>query len=289
MKNKHVNSFSSDVKKEIINSISKKQEIIAFINGLVFCSAEVDKNHNYVTYIKNDYLLDKLMRKLQKVHLDYIKENTWKSKIIILSNNEIINELQSSDYLSFFFAGVFFGAGSISTKESTSYHLEISSHNKENLLIIQDKLNQYNFNFNFIVRANKYVIYTKNKDKLIDFLAGINAKNSWYELQNIIIKRDFENVTNRINNIDLSNINKIAKSTIKHIENINYIFEHNLEHLFDDNQLVAFRIKAEDKWLSLTELSYILETKHNIFISKSGLNHWFRKLEQVVAQHKKNI
>ncbi|MHA3795957.1 DNA-binding protein WhiA [Mycoplasma sp. Z463D] len=287
MKKTHTTSFSFEVKKEVINSISKKQEIISFINGFIFCSGELDKNNNYILSIKNEYLIDKLVRKLEKINMPFEKSKHTKTKIVIINNPMVHPDLEYKDYLTYFFAGVFCGGGSISGKNSTSYHLEISSHNRGNLELIQTKLNEYEFNFNFLERGNKYIIYNKNKDKLIDFLAAINAKNSWYDLQNLIIKRDFENVTNRINNIDLSNINKIAQSTIKHIDNINYIFEHNLEDQFDENQLVAFRIKAENKWISLTELSYLLEHQHNIYISKSGLNHWFRKLNNIVESEKK--
>ncbi|MFV8468527.1 DNA-binding protein WhiA [Mycoplasma sp. B6188] len=287
MKKTHSTSFSFEVKKEVINSISKKPEIVSFINGLVFCSGELDKNNNYVLSIKNEYLMDKVIRKLDKIHMPYQKQANWKSKLVILANAMISPDLDYKDYLTYFFAGVFCGGGSISGKNSTSYHLEIASHNQAHLQQIQAKLNEYEFNFNFLARGNKFIIYNKNKEKLIDFLAAINAKNSWYDLQNLIIKRDFENVTNRINNIDLSNINKIAQSTIRHIENINYIFEHNLEQSFDENQLVAFRIKSENKWISLAELSYLLQQQHNIYISKSGLNHWFRKLDMVVKQDKK--
>ncbi|MFV8483439.1 DNA-binding protein WhiA, partial [Mycoplasma sp. Z473B] len=268
MKKLHSTSFSFEVKKEVINSISKKSEIVSFINGLVFCSAELDKNNNYVLSIKNEYLMDKLIRKLDKIHMPYQKQANWKSKLVIFNNSMISPNLDYKDYLTYFFAGVFCGGGSISGKNSTSYHLEIASHNKMNLQKIQSKLNEYEFNFNFLARGNKFIIYNKNKEKLIDFLAAINAKNSWYDLQNLIIKRDFENVTNRINNIDLSNINKIAQSTIRHIENINYVFEHNLEQYFDENQLVAFRIKSENKWISLAELSFLLQQQHNIYISK---------------------
>ncbi|MFV8414278.1 DNA-binding protein WhiA [Mycoplasma sp. Sp48II] len=289
MKKTHSTSFSFEVKKEVINSISKKPEIVSFINGLVFCSGELDKNNNYVLSIKNEYLMDKVIRKLDKIHMPYQKQANWKSKLVILPNAMISPVLDYKDYLTYFFAGVFCGGGSISGKNSTSYHLEIASHNQAHLQQIQAKLNEYEFNFNFLARGTKFIIYNKNKEKLIDFLAAINAKNSWYDLQNLIIKRDFENVTNRINNIDLSNINKIAQSTIRHIENINYIFEHNLEQYFDENQLVAFRIKSENKWISLAELSYLLQQQHNIYISKSGLNHWFRKLDMVVKQDKNSF
>ncbi|MEA4191123.1 DNA-binding protein WhiA [Mycoplasma sp. 2248] len=286
MNKEHKTSFSWELKKEVINNLSKPHEIKRFLSGLLFCAAEVEKDF-YVLKIKNEYLYSKLLRKLEKINIKPIINLKWKTKILIkIPDLEMIEEIDFKDSLTSFFAGVFFGSGSISGKSSTSYHLEISSHNPGHLVKIQEKLNQYDFNFNFLNRNNKYIIYLKNKEKVIDFLAAIDAKKSWYKLQNIIIARDFENVVNRINNIDMSNINKIAKSTIKHIENINYMFENGLDIYFTDNQLVLFRLKVENKWLSLPELSNLLNAEHNMYVSKSGINHWFRKLNEIVTEHK---
>ncbi|UWV78053.1 hypothetical protein NWE59_03740 [Mycoplasmopsis felis] len=48
-----------------------------------------------------------------------------------------------------------------------------------------------------------------------------------------------------MNNIDISNLQKIANSSIKYIENINYILGNNYSNEFTENQLVMFRIKLE--------------------------------------------
>ncbi|MCU9939681.1 hypothetical protein NW739_02705 [Mycoplasmopsis felis] len=70
------------------------------------------------------------------------------------------------------------------------------------------------------------------------------------------------------------------------IENINYILGNNYSNEFTENQLVMFRIKLENPWISLEDLSKRLEVEHNIIISKSGLNHWFRKLNLFVLDKK---
>ncbi|WAM03177.1 hypothetical protein ONA22_05415 [Mycoplasmopsis cynos] len=92
---------------------------------------------------------------------------------------------------------------------------------------------------------------------------------------------------NRINNIDFSNLQKIANSSIKHIDNINYIFENNLMDYFNDDQLMFFRLKIENPWLSLNDLVRMQIQQSNTIVSKSGANHWLRKLDKIVKEHKK--
>ncbi|VEU70231.1 DNA-binding protein WhiA [Mycoplasmopsis glycophila] len=287
MKNKNIKStFAWEIKKEIINNASSKPEIFAFLSGLIFANASENETR-YELKIKNQYILEKIILKLSKMKIPFEKNEKWKTKIIINKKDFLVkDEIDYKDYLTFFFAGVFCGSGNISSKVSTSYHLEISSRYKEKIDKIMEKLNLYEFHFQQFYRNEKYYIYVKKQDKLLDFLSAIGAKKSWFKLQNWRIEKDKENILNRINNIDISNLQKIAKSSLKHIENINYVFENNLESEFKENELVFFRVKTENKWASFVELSNILLTENNIFITKSGLNHWLRKLEKVVEKHK---
>ncbi|MCU4706945.1 DNA-binding protein WhiA [Mycoplasma sp. CSL7503-lung] len=282
---KYKSSFSWTIKKEIINNITKTKEIKSFLYGLYFSNA-IEKEDFQIITIKNNYILNKVVSRLNKLKITIYK--ILKNKIYI-SNQEYkkIIDKKWEEKLTSFFAGVFCGGGSISDKNSTSYHLEISTHSNENTEMIIKKLNKYDFNFQILKRRNRYLAYTKKIDELLDFLSAIGAKKSWFELQNLKITRDIENVSNRINNIDISNLQKIANSSIKHIENINYIFENNLMDMFNDDQLVFFRIKLENSWISMNEIVKKLEQEHNIVITKSGLNHWLRKLNNIVLDHKK--
>ncbi|MBN4083220.1 DNA-binding protein WhiA [Mycoplasma sp. CSL10137] len=282
---KYKSSFSWTIKKEIINNITKTKEIKSFLYGLYFSNA-IEKDDFQIITIKNNYILNKVISRLNKLKISVYK--ILKNKIYI-SNQEYkkIIDKNWEEKLTSFFAGVFCGGGSISDKNSTSYHLEISTHSIQNTEMIIKKLNKYDFNFQVLKRRNRFLAYTKKIDELLDFLSAIGAKKSWFELQNLKITRDIENVSNRINNIDISNLQKIANSSIKHIENINYIFENNLINMFNDDQLVFFRIKLENSWISMNEMVKKLEQEHNIVITKSGLNHWLRKLNNIVLDHKK--
>ncbi|QDF65065.1 DNA-binding protein WhiA [Mycoplasma nasistruthionis] len=285
MKNMPKNSFSWEIKKEIINNISKKQEILTFVKGFLFCAPLDSESAYFYVQIKNPYIYEKFVRKLELAGINYkIKP---KAKTILFVDSAEIDfdwNLNYNDYLTYFFAGLFCARGSISAKESTSYHLELKTNYLPHSEAVLNKLNNYDFNFSLSQRNDSYLIYIKNKDKIIEFLSAIGAKESWYKFQNIIIQRDFENMTNRINNIDIGNIEKIAISTMKYIENIQYVFDNDLADKFSDQQMLLFEIKDRNRWMSFPELCEEL-AKHDILITKSGLNHWFRKLNKVVLDH----
>ncbi|WP_435129703.1 DNA-binding protein WhiA [Mycoplasma sp. 6243] len=278
------NSFSREVKKEIINLIKRDNEFVAFLNGFIFSNAIMSETE-FVLNIRNEYIFEKLVKKFEKKGLKFTPKQ---SKIKINKKDFQINfENEMNQQPTFFFAGVFVGGGSISDKNSTSYHLELKTNYSEHIKTIIDKLNKYEFEFNVLERNSKFIAYTKKLDNLLDFLSAINAKKSWFSLQNIKINRDMENFSNRLNNIDFSNLKKVTDSAKKQFDNICYIYNNNLMNLFNENQLIAYRIRMENPWISLTDIKNTLEEHHNIYISKSGISHWFRKLDKVAKESQK--
>jgi len=65
---------------------------------------------------------------------------------------------------------------------------------------------------------------------------------------------------------------------------INYIEENNLLDLLDDRtkEVITYRKKYPD--LSLVELSDVISLETGIPISKSGLNHRFRKIHELAEK-----
>ncbi|MEE3928153.1 DNA-binding protein WhiA [Mycoplasmopsis ciconiae] len=272
-------SFSKQIKLEVLENQKLPKYIKSFLNGFILSNAKVE-NQTYIINIKYQPIRDYIISFLQKLRISFEHKNT-----IIKINMDNFKIKEQIDHPSNFFAGVFCGGGNLSTKNSTSYHLEISSYYIVNLQFMIEKLNQYNFNFSIIKRRQRYIAYIKKTELLVDFLAAIEAKNAYFELQDIKIKRDIENSINRVNNIDFSNLTRVAQSSINHIKLINYMFENNLEKYFNQEQLVFFRLKSEFPELTLNEIKAILQSEHNIFITKGGLNHWIIKLKKVIKQH----
>ncbi|WP_029608733.1 DNA-binding protein WhiA [Mycoplasma simbae] len=274
--NKQVN-FSQQIKNEIFLKKKNKQEINEFIRGFVFSSATIDKDIEIK--INSDVTFAHFIELLQSC----VSEFSIKNKAIIMPLSAIDLELKIH-LPSAFFAGVFSASGSISNLDQSSYHLQISSNYTEFIELFQQKLNEYYFGFQSIQHKGKHLIYLKRHEKISDFLKAIGAIESMFAFEDSRIQRDFDNSLNRINNVDVANIKKIVNSNQKHIKNINFIFEHNLAHLFNDKQLKLFDLMLKSPEESLNTYSEKL-AEEQIFISKSGLNHWLIKLGKVVNEH----
>ncbi len=285
------NSFTSKIKKEIIQKPKKIKEIQVFMDGFLFAISHIHKNPSYLEFQVKDPLVFKHVENfLKKLKWDFTtKGNLWKT--ITIDENPYFNirEIDFNKYhnvMSLFFAGFFYATGSVSNLDKTSYYLELSSKNEGILLQIQTFLNQYNFNFKYKKQQNKSFIYLRSSDTLLEFLSAIEAIRAYSHFLDLKISRDMKNTVNRINNLDFANLQKIAKVSIDYISYILYVFEHNLENHFSENEMVFFRLRLENPEFSLNQIREKLESEHNIFISKSGLNHWNIKLKKVVEDHK---
>ncbi|QDY87603.1 DNA-binding protein WhiA [Mycoplasma anserisalpingitidis] len=272
-------SFAQEIKLEIIDNQKLPKNIKSFIKGFIFSGAKIIDDE-YVCIIRNKIYLEKIINLLKIIKIEFTVHNTK------LSINKKYFKNESINYPSSYFAGVFFSSGSCFNKNSTSYHLEFSCYYEKNMNVLIEKLNSYDFDFHILNRNNKFTAYIKKIDKICEFLLAIEAKKAYFSLQDVKIERDLENTINRVNNIDFSNLTKVAKSSINHIKMINFIFENNLDGYFNQNQLVFFNIKLEHPELSLQNISEILENEYNIFISKGGLNHWINKLKSVYDNYK---
>ncbi|VEU74551.1 Uncharacterized protein conserved in bacteria [Mycoplasmopsis citelli] len=291
-------SSTNEIKREIIKA-KKIKEIQAFLLGLLIVNSPTLQVYDEKIFeIKSIQLQKEIIRMCKKLKIKFVIPQNSSKKIIITEHKLLFPELESLQWddvaidsgntdLSKFFAGVFFAGGTISNLNSKSYFLYISAKNKDNLLKIQEILNQYEFDFKYQFKKNKHTIYIRSIDLIIEFLSAIEAKKAYFEYLDLKIKRDMYSMVNRINNLDFANLKKIASTSINYVELINYVYEHNLEEKFSDNELVFHRIRLENPGLSLTYIVNILQSEHNIFITKAGLNHWNRKLKKVVLAHQK--
>ena len=109
----------------------------------------------------------------------------------------------------------------------------------------------------------------------------INAIQALFYYEDIRIYRDHKNMTNRLNNCEQANVDKIISSAMKQVEDIELIEKMSgLELLSDKEKLVAiYRLKYKE--VSLQELSEIISIETGHKITKSGLNHRFNKIKEL--------
>lgn len=84
------------------------------------------------------------------------------------------------------------------------------------------------------------------------------------------------------------NIDKVFMTANKQIKDIEKLYELDMVDLLDDKlkQVIEYRMKYKES--SLSELAEIISLETGNEISKSGLNHRFRKIRQIIEQIEKN-
>ena len=128
------------------------------------------------------------------------------------------------------------------------------------------------------------MIYIKEAEKISDFLRLIKSYNAVMYYEDIRIYRDHKNMTNRLNNCEQANMDKIFLTAAKQIRDINKLKELDMIDLLDERlkEVIEYRLKYPES--SLQELADIMTTELGKSISKSGLNHRFRKIKEILLR-----
>ena len=126
------------------------------------------------------------------------------------------------------------------------------------------------------------MVYIKESEKISDFIKLLNAYNNLFYYEDIRIYRDHKNMTNRLNNCEQANIDKIVFSSNEQLENIKKLKEREDFDLLDDKIKEICLYKEKYPESSMQELAEIMSIETNNKITKSGVNHRFRKIKEMV-------
>jgi len=177
--------------------------------------------------------------------------------------------------------GAFLAGGSVSNPETSSYHLEIFSLYKEHNDSLCELMNSFHLNSKTLERKKGYITYLKEAEKISDFLSIIGGHQALLRFEDVRIVRDMRNSVNRLVNCETANLNKTIGAAIRQVENIKFIDEKmGLEALPDKLSEIA-RLRVEYQDVTLKELGDMVSTGK---ISKSGINHRLRKLDEIAEQ-----
>jgi len=303
-------SFTSVVKNELINNNSSKAESIAELSALFNLIAVTDDNkikistenaglarHIY-TLIKNIYNITPLttIRKHHPKHYLYIVE-VYDLDYMIRGDLSLVNEstkeprLIPGDYLisdeetkRAYLRGLFLAKGSVNDPKTARYHLELMIEDNKQAKFICGLLNEFNLNAKITKRPQGYTIYIKEAEKISDLLRIIDASNAVLYFEDIRIYRDHKNMTNRLNNMEQANIEKMMEASNLVIKDIEYLKETKSFVLLSDDvkETAEYKLKYPDT--SLAELSAIISYETAIEVSKSGINHRLRKVRDLACK-----
>lgn len=190
------------------------------------------------------------------------------------------------DLLMAYLKGLFLTKASVNDPKTSRYHLEFNLDNLEYAEFIQKELNYFHLNSKILHRENRYVVYIKEAEKIGDFLRIIGAVKAVFYYEDIRIYRDHKNMTNRLNNCEQANVDKMIETANEQVKDIILLKEMDVYDLLSDKEkeVSEYRVKYPDA--SLVELSQIISMETGNKITKSGVYHRLNKIRQLALKMK---
>ena len=305
-------TFAMQVKEEIASS-TDYMTILAELSAYVKYGSKFD-NDSITMVMENrtvaEYIYD-IFKRIFNINLKVQVriQNRFKTKqIYILSTNEKIEFileklniikgnkiiepevyfLDTDEDKASYLKGLFLACGSVNDPNNSGYHLEFVVPLKKDAEYISKLLKYFKIESKILRRNNKYMIYMKQAEMISDTLKLFQATNSLFYLEDIRIYRDHINMVNRLNNVDIANQEKVISTGLKQLEDIKYLRKHGLIDLLDDRSRDIIKYREQYPETSYQELAEIVSLETEKKISKSGINHYFRKIKDLVNRHKSN-
>ena len=303
-------SFTATVKNEISKLECDKSEYISELCGFLINNSTYNNDHliittenasvarRYFSLIKSLYnIVPKITIRRQynfnrnnSYILDYYdKANLILNNLSLFKNGVMIDlpekyVISDEEEIKSYLRGCFISSGSVNDPKTSRYHLEFLVKIKGQADLINSLLNHFNLKSKVLNRSKGYMVYIKEAEKISDFLKIVDATNAVLYYENVRIYRDKKNQTNRLNNCEQANMDRIIASALEQIKQIEVLKENNALDLLDDKTKEALYYREKYKEASLKELSEIIEKETGRFISKSGLNHRFRKIKELASK-----
>lgn len=177
-----------------------------------------------------------------------------------------------------FLKGAFLSCGNISDPEK-SYHLEMTvayfNLSRELLFFLKT----IGLEAKYTKRGSHYVIYYKESEKIVDFLATVGAVQENFGFYNTLIKKDLRNQINRINNCETANLQKHISAVARQLEAIRRLNRQGEEEALSPELRYTARLRQENPDASLSELAGL----HSPPVTKSCVNRRLNRLMELAG------
>ncbi|MBQ3020890.1 MAG: DNA-binding protein WhiA [Bacilli bacterium] len=293
--------IKDEITKETNNSLENRIELLSYLKytgiieenkiSLLIENASVARYIFKLLKINYNININLTIRtqkrfKLKKI---FILSFTEKADIIKEEINNLTNNIINSSFeeMASFLKGVFLSCGSINDPSKSKYHLEYLIEDKDAAELINNLLLNLRFKSKVIRRDKGYMVYIKVSEEISDFIKLMGATNSLFYYEDIRIYRDHKNMVNRLNNCEQANIEKSMKTCKEQLENIKYLKDNDLLDLLDDKIKIVINYREKYPETTMSELANIISLETENPITKSGINHYFRKIKDLVNKNKK--
>lgn len=304
-------SYTAEIKEEISKIKSSKSEIIAELSAYIRNNSTITKNKITLT-TENHFIVERIINELKSLYninvkeeiienLNFSKNNLYqitidekldiickdlgilddKGKVLKVVPNFIVG---ANEEIRAYIRGAFQANGSISDPKKSRYHLEILARSSEEAVFIQKLLNLFDLNAKILSREKGYMIYIKEAEKISDFIKILGANNAVLYYENVRVYREQKNKTNRLNNCEQANMDKVFETANEQLKQIEIIEANDGVMLLDERTKVALEYRKKYPESSLKELAEIISLETGKPLTKSGINHRMRKIKELASR-----
>ena len=307
-------SFTTKIKEEISSFKSERAELIAELSGYIRNNGNFQKD-TIIMSTENKGIMERVTKALKDFYnvaipIELVENSNFSKKELYqikipLSNDKLLKELgvldDNNNYLETvpdyvvgaeeeirgYLRGVFLASGSINDPKTSRYHMEILIGKSDEAVFVQKLINLFDLNAKILGRDKGYMIYIKEAEKISDFLKIIGATKAVLYYEDVRVYRDQKNKTNRLNNMEQANVDKIVETAMQQLKDIEIIEENDGLMLLDDKVRDVIKYRKKYPESSLKELAEIISLETNKPITKSGLNHRLRKIKELAQSFQK--
>ena len=297
-------SLKEEIAKNDFNIIEARCELEGFLNSV----AKFNKNEISIT-LENASIARRIYKELKEIYnvnvsviiriqkrfkVKQIYILTVKEKIkfikesVKLDNKVKLEKFVTEEEKNAFLQGAFLAVGNISNPSTSGYHLEYIFSKEILAKQVLNLLNEYNLKAKLIKRGYKYIVYIKSSECISDLIKRFKAINSLFYFEDIRIYKDHKNMVNRLNNCEIANQEKSFKSGQIQINNIKYLKEKDIFSLLDEKTQIVANSRIKYPEVSMNELAEIISLEEGYKIGKSGVNHHFIKISNLVKKYQES-
>lgn len=240
------------------------------VEVMVRRNRQLKKNNNYLIVINQGNISSKILE-----DVGFIKDGEAMSQNYRIPEELIKNRCCRRSYI----RGAFLGGGSISNPEK-AYHLEFVTNNEDFAEDLSEIINSFDLKSKVISRKENFVVYLKEAEQISDLLNIIGGHQALLRFEDIRVLKDVRNNINRIVNCETANLTKTIDASMRQVEQIELINSKIGLNKLPNNLRVVAEIRLNNPDATLKEIGEMLDPP----IGKSGVNHRFRKIENIAKE-----
>ena len=173
--------------------------------------------------------------------------------------------------------GAFLGGGSVNRPEARC-HLEITAKSAALGRALHTLLRRLHFPVGLTDRRETYVVYLKESDAVMDFLALIGAEEAAEEIEVARNLKEVRAQVNRLVNVETANLQRAVDAAADQLAAIERLAAAGrLDALSEDLRETA-EMRCAHPEVSMAELAVLCH------ISKSGMSHRLRKIRAMAEE-----